>query len=132
MLLPAGVLIVLLLAAVAVDRAIVFADQRELVATAQAAANDGAAVGADPRALRTGAPLRFDRQRVDAAIRDVVALAEDPEHPIELAWRLDGDEVVVTLRREVRHLYTQAVPGADDVTEVRAVARARLVDASPP
>lgn len=127
MLMPTAVLIILVMAAITVDRTIVFADQRSLVATAQAAADDGAAVGTDLQAVRGGREIRFDRARVDRAIRRVIALQTDPAHPITLRWHLEGDEIVVELERTVPRLFTQIVPGTGPTTVVHARARSRLL-----
>ena len=47
MLMPAAVLVVIILGAIAVDQAVVFTRQRELIAAAEAAANDAAGYGID-------------------------------------------------------------------------------------
>lgn len=131
MLMPTAVLIILVMAAITVDRTIVFADQRSLVATAQAAADDGAAVGTDVEAVRGGQAVTFDRARVDRAIRRAVAVQSDPAHPIALRWHLEGDEIVVELERSVPRLFTRIVPGTGRNTAVHARARSRLLGHDP-
>src|SRR5690606_36454066 len=54
MLMPAAVLIVLALGSLAVDRAVVFGAQRDLINTAQAAANDAVTLGIDVDQVRAG------------------------------------------------------------------------------
>lgn len=127
MLLPAAVLVVVILGAIAVDRALVFSDQRDLVQTAQAAANDAAALGADVEGIRNGETVALDRARIDATLRRTVDLDADAAHPISLTWRLEGDEVVVRLTRTVPRMFTGAIPGTAPTTTVTATARARLV-----
>lgn len=126
MLMPAAVLIVLVMAAITVDRTLIFADQRDLVATAQAAADDAAAVGLDVVALRDGAAPRFDPVRVGREIDRVIALREEPGRPIAVRWRIEDDHLVVELRRDVPRLFTAVVPGTAGSVEVHARARARL------
>lgn len=126
MLMPTAVLIVLVLAAITVDRTMIFADQRRLVTTAQAAADDAAAIGVDTRALRAGRTPRFDTDRADRAIRRIVSLHDDPAHPITVRWRVEGEEIVVELSRTVPRMFTGTVPGTARTTRVTARARARL------
>ncbi|QXC62402.1 hypothetical protein KSP35_06270 [Aquihabitans sp. G128] len=124
MLFPAAVLIVMLLGAIAVDRAVIFGAQRELVATAQAAASDAAAAGIDVAAVRAGGSLRYDPARIDAAVqRSVATLGAGTT----ASWDLVGTDVVVRLTRAVDLVFTKAVPGADDRVVVTATARASLV-----
>lgn len=133
MLIPAAVLIVFVLAAITVDHAIVFAGQRELVTTAQGAADDAAAVAFDVAAIRAGRHARLDPDRMGRAIRRAVALHDDdPDRPISMSWHLDGDEVVVELRREVPRVFTAAVPGVRRAPSVHARARARVLRTYPP
>lgn len=126
MLMPTAVLIILLLAAITVDRTVIFADQRRLVTTAQAAADDAAAVGLDAAAIRSGRAPRFDPERADRAVRRIIAIHDDPTHPISLRWRIDGDDIVVELSRDVPRIFTGAVPGTARTTRVTARASARI------
>lgn len=124
MLMPAAMLIVVVLGAIAIDRAVVFGAQRELIQEAQAAANDAAAIGADPDTIRDGTDeVRLDRGRVEAAIQDSLTGIEDL---VDVSWQTQGDEVVVTLEQRVQYVFTKGVPGAHDTTTVTATARARL------
>jgi hypothetical protein len=125
MLMPVAVLIVVILGAIAVDRAVVFGAQRELVQSAQAAANDAAAVGADIERLRAGHAdtARFDRERIDRAVRASLVGVDDL---VDHRWTLRGDQVVVELEQRVELVFTKGVPGAADTTTVRATATARL------
>ena len=117
MLMPAGVLIMVILASLALDRALVFAEQRDLVSTAQAAANDAAAFGVDPARLRVarahlglpGEPASlvcrasFARRRL-LSPRIPMQHATDPEQAL---WALDpflavrpGDPLFVDLEAQ--------------------------------
>lgn len=125
MLLPAGVLILLMLGSVAVDGAIAFEDQRDLVALAQAAADDGAAVGVDVGHFRETGEIRLDADAVRRAIDRNIAARRDPAQPITVSWRIEGNQVVVDLRRVAPRLLTKAFPGGDRTVEARA--RSQLV-----
>jgi hypothetical protein len=122
MLMPAGVVIILMLASLALDRALVFGQQRDLVATAQAAANDAVALGVDPDELRGNGLVVLDPDRVGRAVAAAVAGAPD----IEVTWDVRGDTVVVRLMRHVRYLLSPAVPGAPRTELLRATAEADL------
>lgn len=127
LLMPAAVLVVIILGALSVDRALVFGAQRELVNEAQAAANDAAALGIDVDALRAGGAVRYDRDRIDRAVRSSLAGVDG----ITVRWVIDGDEIVVRLERRVSYVFTKGVPGAADTAVVHATARARLVRTTP-
>ncbi|HEY4377235.1 MAG TPA: hypothetical protein VGM93_08750 [Acidimicrobiales bacterium] len=122
MLMPAAILVVMVLGAISVDRAAVFNRQRELVAAAQAAANDAAGAGIDPGALRRG-ELAYDPARIDAAVRSALAargLAASETTSVQ------AGRVVVELRMAVPWIFAKAVPGIGDTTEIHAVASAAL------
>ncbi|MGE3619796.1 MAG: hypothetical protein AB7L84_04960 [Acidimicrobiia bacterium] len=125
MLMPASVLIVLALAAIAVDLSLVFLRQREATSLATGLANDLSTVGADQAALRDGSGYRLveearldrlaDRWAADQAGPDVVQVDVVRVGP-------DTVEVQVVLRAE--HLFARALPGGAGSTTVRGTARA--------
>lgn len=119
---PAAVLVVVVLGAIAVDRAIVFEAQRGLVATAQAAANDGASA-VDVDRLRRDGSVVADPSLVGERVRATEATAPAGT---SLEWTLDGDTVRVRGRRRIRLLFAPAVPGASATVEVTATASAEL------
>lgn len=123
MLMPAAVLIVIILGALAVDRAVIFGAQRDLVATAQAAANDAAA-GVDVGSLREGGTVRLDAARIDRAVAATVGEADGV---VASRWEIEGNVVVVHLERRVELVFTKGVPGASDTQVVRATARSELI-----
>lgn len=123
MLLPAAVLIVVVLGAIAIDRAVVFGAQRDLVASAQAAADNGASLGVDLDRLRGDGEVRPDLDAIDQAI-SLAATAFEPG--TTLRWYLQGDDVVVELEREVALVFAPGVPGAASHERVRARATAEL------
>lgn len=124
MLMPAAVLIVIVLGALAIDRAVVFGAQRELINTAQAAANDAATLGIDLDAVRVEGTLQYDRGRIDAAIERSV---DGDDGIVVTGWEIDGDHLVVRLEKRVEYVFSKGVPGGSDSTVVRATARARLL-----
>jgi hypothetical protein len=123
MLMPAAVLIVVILGAIAVDRAVVFGAQRDLVASAQAAADNGASLGVDIDRLRADGDVVADLDAIDQAIA-LAATAFDPGTTV--TWYLQGDDVVVELEREVDLVFAPGVPGAAPSERVRARATAEL------
>jgi len=126
MLMPAAVLVVIILGAIAVDQAVVFTRQRELIAAAEAAANDAAGYGIDRDAFYRLNQVVF---RLDRATEAAQAALEARGTAAAPTVRLspDGTRVEVSLRAEVPYLFAKAVPGAPDSTEVRARASAALV-----
>lgn len=123
MLMPAAVLVVMILGAIAVDRAVVFGAQRDLVAAAQAAADNGASLGVDVDRLRAHGEVEPDRE----AIEDAIALASLTFDPgTTITWYLQGDDVVVELERSVDLVFSPGVPGAAHSERVRARATAEL------
>lgn len=127
LLMPAAVLIVLVLGALAVDRAVAFGAQRELVVTAQAAANDAVALGIDVDGVRTGEPPTLDPALVDRAVAaSVAAGVAVGDEPISVAWSIDRGTIEVRLEQRVELVFAPGVPGAGEYVVVRASARAEL------
>lgn len=124
MLMPVAVLVVIILGALAVDRAVIFGAQRDLVATAQAAANDAAAIGVDVGAVRSGGTVRLDAARIDRSVAATVGAADGV---VASRWEIQGDVLVVHLERRVALVFTKGVPGASDTQVIRATARSVLV-----
>ena len=82
MLMPAAVLILVILSAVALDRAVVFGAQRSLVDTAQAAANNGAGGGLDIDELRSAGTVQLDPGAVVLRSR-----RPSPQRATTSSWR---------------------------------------------
>lgn len=125
MLMPAAVLIIIVLGALALDRAIVFGEQRELVQAAQAAANDAVAAGIDIDATRAGSELVHAPGRIDDAVALTVAHLDEPG--TTAAWEIQGDVLVVRLERRVDLVFGGAVPGGPSSQVITATARAELL-----
>ena len=112
MLVPAGIVIVLLLGALAVDSAIVYLEQRQAYNVAFDAANDAAGAAVDRDVLRSTGAIAYDAGRVEAVASE--AIAASATHALTLVdARLEPDgSVSVTVEVEVRRLFGQAFGGS--------------------
>lgn len=126
MLMPAAVVVVLVLGAIAVDLSVVHLGKRELVDAASAAANDAVTYGLDETALRNEGAYRLDPGRVRAAVHQSLAGSG-------VAGELTGidvqpvgaDGVEVTLTMTVEYVFAKALPGPSSTT-VEATATATV------
>lgn len=123
LLMPVAVLVMVILGSLAVDRAIVFGAQRDLVAVAQAAANDGAGVGVDPNDLHGAGRLGYDPVRIDRAVRAAVSGADGE---VRVRWGIRDGAVIVELKRSVDLVFARGVPGATRSAHIAARASAVL------
>jgi len=122
---PAALLVLVVLAALAVDSATEYLARRELAAAADAAANDAVTFGLDEATFRETGEFVLDPVRADEAVRralaargsDVVTHAE-----VDVTADADAGTVTVTLRSRAHLVFSPAVPGAPD--DVPVVARA--------
>jgi Flp pilus assembly protein TadG len=131
---PAGVLVMLVLTAIAIDYTILLLGEREVADVSAAAANDAviAAVGRD--ALYGCAALDLDLAAANAAVQRVVAARGSDAVTIASAGVVDiGTElfdgsqrprVTVTTSGTVDLIFTPAVPGASLSRAVQATATA--------
>jgi len=117
MLMPAAVLIVLLLGAIAVDSAIVYLRQRQAYNVAFDAANDAAGAGFDLEVAREEGEIVYDPDRVAVIAEEAVA-ASGLDDVRLVSARPDGTGVVVTVEVTVEHLFVQAFgdPASDVLT----------------
>lgn len=123
MLMPAAVLIVLLLGAIAVDSAIVYLGQRQAYNVAFDAANDAAGAGIDADLARSSGALVLDPVRVTEVASDAVAASSvRGVRLVDVAVEPDG-VVAVTVEVRVEHLFVQAF-GDDGHDTLRITARA--------
>jgi len=125
-LMPTAVLILVVLAALAVDQSLVFMRQRELVVAAQAAANDAAGYGVDKDEFYSADRVAFDLGRARAAATAAVQ-ARGIVADVEVTISADRREVVVVLRSSVPGLFARAVPGAGHRVAVAARGHATIV-----
>jgi hypothetical protein len=131
MLLPAGVLIVLVLASIAVDMSLVHLRQRQGFDVAAAAANDAATAAADTRLLRAGA-YEIDAAEARRVVQRSVAASDLAPHLVGApAVTVEGDTVEVSLTVAAAHLFTGAIPGTPDRTVVTATASATATEPEP-
>ena len=131
LLFPAAVLIVVVLAAIAVDSAIVFLGQREVANAVSAAANDAAGEGVGNRAFYQGGRIDLDPSTVRRVAVDHVVAALDGSRFAGL--RVDVDVapatspgcppvVRVRARASVSSLFAAALPGDGGQVQVTATA----------
>jgi hypothetical protein len=125
MLMPAGLLIVLVLASIAVDMSLVHLRKRQAFELAAAAANDAATAGVDQGHLRTTQAYVLDPERTRAVVADVVAASDlAPQLARPAVVTVSGAGVRVELALEADYIFADVVPGAPDGTVVTASATA--------
>ena len=128
MLMPAAVLVVLLLGAIAVDLSIVHLRQRQAVAAAADAANDAVTAGLDQAALRRGEGYRLDPGRVEQAVAESLeadGVADDLTEPPRITMPTP-DSVTVQLRVRADYLFARSLPHGPRTTVVPATATASV------
>lgn len=128
MLVPAGVLVVVLLGAVAVDLSAAHLAQRRLVQVTERAADDAAGM-LDRDSLRAGGPVRTNPAQATALARMHLASLDVPglEHQwVDVAVAPNGNEVSVRSGATVRRLFGRGLPGVAPTYQVTAHATARL------
>ena len=134
MLVPAGVLVLVVLGAIAVDSAAAFLAQRELTSAAAAAANDAAGAAVSEESFYRGPPGAPGRIRVDGtAARRVAEQAVEARAPrgitvTEVSVHVVGDQVCVALSGTVERLFAKAVPGVAHAVAVEGRATATAVE----
>ena len=129
MLVPAAVLVLIALAAIAVDSAIVLLAQRQAGDVAAAAANDAAGAAVSERAFYGGGTVDIDPARATQLVADAVAARGtglDLVGPPAVV--VSGRQVCVTVQARVRYLFSPAVPGAPRTRTVTARAAATAVE----
>ena len=125
LLMPAGVLVVLILGALAVDSAVLFLGERELADLTAAAANDAATAALDAESFYDCGSLQLDEMRAREVVRAVVgARSSDAVEVSGVSVAVSNDvarpEVTVAAQGTVQLVFTPAIPGA---------ARTRVVSA---
>jgi uncharacterized membrane protein len=133
MLFPVAVLIVIVLAAIAVDSAIVFLGQREVTDAVAAAANDAATLGVGNRAFYQGGAVVLDQSTVERMASERVRASLDPGrfHDVRVDVTVMAPtrpacppSVRVRASATVAYLFARAVPGGTARTTVEATATA--------
>ncbi len=139
LLVPVGILVVMILAAITVDAAVVYLGERAAFDSASGAANDLAAVSLDEVAYRADGSVRprDDLPRLVSSIVPAVETATEgalvPGSVRVSVRALDGGRVEVVVSGRVRRIFVGIIPGADSEVEVsaRAVAVLDLIDGGP-
>ncbi len=130
LLVPAGLLVLLVLGAIAVDSAVVFLAERDLSNRTAAVANDVAAASTDDAAFYLhGGEVRLDPEAVSAYTAGVFGPARLPGgyDGWSATAEVDGARVTVTAQAQVHLVFAPAIPGVRRRASVRAraVATAR-------
>ncbi len=124
-LMPAAVLIVLLLGAIAVDLTVVHLRQQQAIEAAASAANDAVTVGVDQAALRAGHGYVLDPDQVRAAVDrsiDDQGLTPRLAGPPQITETADTVTVTLTLRAD--YLFARSLPDTPHSTTVTGTASA--------
>ncbi len=131
LLMPVGVLILIVLGAIAVDFAIVYTAQRELANLTAGLAND-AAGAVDERAFYTDGEYRIDGSRARQIVNFVVSSRPDDTLNISCPTvTLQAvDEVRVACVGTIDLVFSQALPGGVSPYTVRASSTARADEGS--
>lgn len=127
-LIPACTLILVVLAALATDLALVQLRRREALSVAASAANDAASLGTSEADLRQGLQT-IDPGRATTAVNQHIAtsdLSGSLARPPRVL--VDGNTVDVVLAVEVEQMFSPAIPGSDPITVVTVRASATAVD----
>jgi hypothetical protein len=112
MLVPAGFLVLMLLAALTVDSAAAYLGQRQLSDAIAAAANDAATAGLDNSAFYQHGAVTLDpATTVVAVCQSMAAQGDSGLHDVRLAVGVSGAEVEITATANVRAVFGAFVPG---------------------
>ena len=125
-LVPTMMLVLVALAAVAVDLTAIHAAQRSLYRTVSAAADDAAGM-VDRRRIQQDGVVVVDPEAARRVVRARLATADLPGTVDEVLVATDARSVEVTVRVRIEHLFLGVVPGVDDTGTVPVRVRARLV-----
>lgn len=111
-LVPAAFLVLVLLAALAVDSAVAFQAHEQLHDALIGAANDAVTAGLSQQAFYSDGVVRLDPAAVDAAVCEALG-AEDlePFHGLLVGVSVGADSVEVTASARVDAVFGRAIPG---------------------
>ena len=128
MLVPAGVLVLLVLAAIAIDSAAILLAQRELANQTAAVANDITTLALDDDALYGAGTVTIDAGRASEFVERALATPPQGARSVEAAFEIapDGRTITISTRAEVPWFFARVLPTADDVAVVEAVSTATL------
>jgi Flp pilus assembly protein TadG len=127
-LIPAGLLVLVILAALAVDTAVYYLGQQQLHDALTAAANDSVTAGLNNRAFYGNGQVALDPASVDAvACNSIAAQNVSGLHHLQVSVALEGDAVHLVGQADVDAVFGKAIPGYGHRT-VRASATAVVVN----
>jgi len=128
---PAGMLILLVLAALSFDLALAFQAKRQLVELAEAAANDAVTAGLDDGRFRAGGTYCLDPARVARSVAATVGAGTTEVRVVAVdVPAAPGDcatATAVTLEAHSPYPFGRAIPGMPDGVVLRATGRATAV-----
>ena len=129
MLVPAAVLVLVILGAIAVDSASVFLGRRQLNNFTTAAANDAASAALDPSAFYNGDRIVIDAVRAKAIVGTLETRLPHLLHDVRTTVEVRGNQVTVTATATVEYIFARAIPGVAHASVVRSstTASARVV-----
>jgi Flp pilus assembly protein TadG len=127
MLMPAAMLVLIVLASIMVDFAIVAMRARELHNAASAAADDAATAAISTEGLRTGDTWVDAETAQRVVARSLAARGVRLDAPPTVVVSVDGREVTVTLHATHDYIFAPAIPGAPDDFTVDVTATARTL-----
>lgn len=141
LLFPAAILVVIVLAAIAVDVSIAFLGQREVANATVAAANDAAGLGISNRGFYQRGQVQLEPSTVERAAAEQVRAVLGPsrfhdlrvEVTVEPAL-LPGCPPTVRVRATARvdYVFARALPGGADQADVAATSEASPRQAGQP
>ena len=112
MLVPAGFLVLMLLAALAVDSAVAYQAQNQLHDALSAAANDAVSAGFDSRAFYGQGRVQLDETDVATVVcRSIAAQGLTQFHGLQVGIAVSADSVRVSGRATVDAVFGRVVPG---------------------
>ncbi len=134
LLVPAAVLVLMVLGAIAVDLSLLGGARRDLIRSVGAIADDAAA-RLDIDRLRSGAPIAIDEVAArDQIMRDLASadLPGRPDGPPRIEAGSEPGTIVVEVTRRVRHVFGRAVPGVPDDEPITVRLVGRISDPNAP
>lgn len=125
-LVPAGFLVLILLASLAVDSATAYLGQQRLHDALSAAANDAVTAGLDDPAFYRNGRLMLDPAAVDRTVCSALAAQDDRGlRDVRLAVAISGSSILLAGRATVDAVFGRAIPGFGS-RSVSSAARAAL------
>lgn len=125
MLMPAGLLVVLMLGAIAFDLSALFLRQRQASSVAADLANDLASAAFDDQLFRATGRFELDPASAADLGRQYAAASDVADSLVDVAVEVvGGDAVRVTVVLDVDYVFAGAIPGAAEGATVSASATA--------